>query len=80
MAKIVFIGSIDTLETAGSPPSAVRRYINLDNIVLATLKNVGEVWIWSFKMSDGTSLDSMTFDDYDQAITWANENKITEDK
>ena len=78
MAKIVFIGAIDTLDTAGSPPCAVRRYINPDNIVLATLKNVEDLWIWSFKMSDGASLDSMTFDDYDKAITWANENKIIE--
>ena len=78
MAKIVFIGTVNTLGTTGNPPDEVRRYINPDNIITATVQKTEKVWVWSFKMSDGTSLNSMAFDDYDDAISWAVKHKIVE--
>lgn len=45
MAKIVFIGAINTLGTAGNPPDEVHRYINPDNIVLATVQKTEEGWV-----------------------------------
>ena len=76
MAKIVYIGTFTTLVTAGSPPDEVRKYINPDNIVLATVKKAEEGWVWSFEMLDGTSLDSMVFQDPNAAMDWAIKHDI----
>ena len=78
MAKIVYIGTFTTLVTAGKPPQKVRKYVNPDNIVLASIKQAEEGWVWSFKMSDGTSLDSTAFKDQKTALDWAVKHDIVQ--
>jgi len=76
MTKIVYIGTFTTLVTAGKPPDEVRKYINPDNVVLATVTKAEAGWIWSFRMSDGTSLNSKAFKDQKTALDWAVKHDI----
>lgn len=78
MAKIVFIGAVKTLSSTEHAPHDVCRYINPDNIVLATLKKAEEGWVWSFMLSEGTSVDSMAFEDYNLAKSWADEHNLVQ--
>jgi len=78
MAKIIFIGAVNTLSSTEHVSSDVHRYINPDNIVLATLKKTEQGWIWSFMLSEGTSVDSMAFEDYNLAKNWADENNLVQ--
>ena len=80
MTKVVYIGTFTTLVTAGNPPDEVRKYINPDNIVLATVKKAEGGWAWSFKMSDGTSLESMAFKSQNAALDWAVKHDIVQTK
>lgn len=80
MAKIVYIGTFTTLVTAGKPPDEVRKYVNPDNIIMASIKKTEAGWVWSFRMSDGTSLSSMHFEDEETALDWAVKHDIAQSK
>ena len=80
MTKIVFIGAVKTLSSTELASSDIHRYINPDNIVLATLKKTQEGWVWNFVLSEGTSLDSMVFEHYNLAKSWAVEHDLVQNE